>query len=307
METPYKKKLIEQLKKKDITESSINAYIRNIEMLNEDKPLKNLTFLNDIDHIKELIGKYSKNTQRNKIISVCTVLSSFDKPPKIYKQYFDLLKEYNTTLKEEESKNIKTEKQEKNWITLEEIENIKEDLKSKVDKFKNKKQIDESQYNTLLSYLVLSLYTDISPRRNKDFQDMYIVNDTTKMQDDKNYLFMNKKNMEFLFNTYKTAKTHGPQVLQIPDKLRSVIKIYLGKYPEKNYLDKKFLVKFNGSPLPVNGITFILNKIFGKNISSSMIRHIFLSEKFGDVKEEMKKVAEEMSHSLAQQSEYVKH
>jgi hypothetical protein len=42
-----------------------------------------------------------------------------------------------------------------------------------------------------------------------------------------------------------------------------------------------FLCNCEGNPLPhVNSITLILNKIFGKKIGVSMLRNIFLSEKY---------------------------
>ena len=37
-----------------------------------------------------------------------------------------------------------------------------------------------------------------------------------------------------------------------------------------------------------------------------MLRHIFLSKKFGKVNEEQKEIAEQMSHSKAQQADYIK-
>ena len=68
-----------------------------------------------------------------------------------------------------------------------------------------------------------------------------------------------------------------------------------------------FLVNFNGSPLDkVNSITRILNKTFGKAIGSSMLRHIFLTGKFGPVLEEQKKIAGNMAHSVEQQKDYIK-
>ena len=63
----------------------------------------------------------------------------------------------------------------------------------------------------------------------------------------------------------------------------------------------------DGHPLvQVNSITKILNKIFGKRISSSALRHIFLSDKYKDVTKDMKADAEMMAHSVGQQKDYIK-
>ena len=56
-----------------------------------------------------------------------------------------------------------------------------------------------------------------------------------------------------------------------------------------------------------SAITKILNSIFKpKKISSSNLRHIYLTSKYGNILDDMKKDASMMSHSLNQQKEYVK-
>ena len=66
-----------------------------------------------------------------------------------------------------------------------------------------------------------------------------------------------------------------------------------------------FLVNADGSPLEsVNAITRILNRVFGKNVGSTMLRHIYLSSKY-DVKE-MDDDAEKMAHSSGLQHAYLK-
>jgi hypothetical protein len=55
-----------------------------------------------------------------------------------------------------------------------------------------------------------------------------------------------------------------------------------------------------------SGITTQLNRIFApKKISSSMLRHIYLTDKYGDVKEEMAEDAKAMGHSVSMQRDYV--
>jgi hypothetical protein len=66
-----------------------------------------------------------------------------------------------------------------------------------------------------------------------------------------------------------------------------------------------FLVYQDGRPLEsVNAITRILNRIFGKSVGATMLRHIYLSSKY-DV-EEMNKDAEIMAHSSSTQHDYMK-
>jgi len=62
-------------------------------------------------------------------------------------------------------------------------------------------------------------------------------------------------------------------------------------------------------PMTANGLTKYLQKTFaptGKNISSSMIRHIFISDKFPAQNKEKDAVSEKMLHSTEQQTLYSK-
>ena len=54
----------------------------------------------------------------------------------------------------------------------------------------------------------------------------------------------------------------------------------------------------------MNAITRILNKIFGKNVGATMLRHIYLSAKY-DVKE-MNDDSDKMGHTSGMQHEYMK-
>ena len=70
------------------------------------------------------------------------------------------------------------------------------------------------------------------------------------------------------------------------------------------------MLDYNGEPLKnVNSMTLLLNSIFEKNIGSSMLRHIYLSDRFGDYLpklKEMQEVSKKMSHSSNMQQEYIK-
>ena len=92
------------------------------------------------------------------------------------------------------------------------------------------------------------------------------------------------------------------------DTLNTYIKHHPGlKGNKSKTVVAKFLVNADGTPITaVNAITRILNRIFGKKVGSSMLRHIYLSHKYGDKLEEMKEDADKMAHSMSQQKEYIK-
>ena len=133
--------------------------------------------------------------------------------------------------------------------------------------------------------MVLSLYTLHAPRRNIDYSLMKLSND---MKDDKfNYLNMDKK--QFIFNNYKTNGKYNSVVVPIEDELMKVISLYLSNHPEKSKLKNMtynihFLKTFyNEDIIKSQDITRILNKIFGKSVGSSMLRNMYLSNKYSNI------------------------
>jgi hypothetical protein len=310
----FKNNLETKLKEKGLTESSIKLYLRNLQKLNDDLPLKNFKFLENFDAIIEKLKVYKPNTQRGYLISIVSPLSIHKddnkKTTKLFKKYYDKMMEINTEIRAVPT-DEKTKTQSENWMKWSEIEGVFKELKFEVDKFVNNKVISENQYNKLLSLMVLSLYVLIPARRNKDYMMMDIVRPYNALNEDRNYLDYDGK--KFIFNVYKTAKKHNQKEEAIPDTLMEIINLYLKHHPafENKKLPKKintpFLVFKDGSAFSAdNTITRILNKIFGKKISSSMIYHIYVSDKFGDNLKEMKEVADSRGHNVEMLQEYIK-
>jgi integrase len=313
----FEDNLIKLLKeKKNLSDSSITVYLRNMKKLNDDLPYKDFKFLEDSKKIEEKLKNYKENTKRNYLISVVSLLSLFNDNKKIKKLhdiYYDLMMKKNDQIKKEIQPEDLTAKQEENWMSWDQVKKVYKSLEESVDKFVNNDTISESQYNQLLSYMILSLYVLLEPRRNKDYQLMYIIKQYKKQADNNQLNFLDLTNRKFIFNNYKTSKKYGPKEIDIAEDLNNVINKYLRHHPllQKNKLTANslvpFLVNYNGAPLDkVNSITRILNKTFGKAIGSSMLRHIFLTGKFGPVLEEQKKVAGNMAHSVEQQKDYIK-
>jgi hypothetical protein len=206
----------------------------------------------------------------------------------------------------------KTEKQKENWISWTDIKDLMDKHRTKMLEYGGKKTITPSEFNHLLQTLVLSLYVFVQPRRNQDYLDMVVVKKwKEEMPKDKNYLDLATN--KFVFNKYKTAKKYGAQTIDIPNTadapLGDTITTYLKFHPlwkaSKGKEAVPFLVSADGNALTaVNAITRILNKVFGKKVGSSMLRHIFLSDKY-DISE-MEEDAEAMGHSVEEQRKYLR-
>ena len=305
---------------RNLADSTASQYIRSLYAMNNKKPFSNLAWLKNEKSIEQRISEYARSTQKTLYSVIVSALSLVkDKPTykKVYTHYYNQMMALNKE-EQERDKSEMTETQEENWLDWSVIKGHEERLKEEAESLKGK-ELTPAQWETMLSYMLLSLFTNFEPRRNQDYQFMYVVKSPKQATDEtKNYITLSEPR-QFIFNKYKTAKTHGTQTFPVPSSLDSVLQTYLSAHPllrstKSATLDKKvgikensipLLVSFDGKPLgAVNAITRILNRIFGKRVGSTMLRHIFLSNKY-DVAE-MNGTAEKMAHSANVQRDYMK-
>ena len=112
-----------------------------------------------------------------------------------------------------------------------------------------------------------------------------------------------------VFNRYKTSKKYGQQTIRIPEALRNSIDEYLSEHPLRKQKLKQYPLLTNKQGEAYKGsnsLTMLLNSAFGKKVSASMLRHIYLSNKFGDELKEREKIANQMGHSVSQQADYIR-
>jgi len=321
--------LIAKLKERGIADSSIALYVRNLEKLNDNKSLNNLNFLKKYPTIIEKLKAYKPNTQRGFLISIVSSLTSFKGEKgidKLLKRYYEtmiaLTKNINSTAHNGE----KTETQSSNWEDWKQVQNTWGQLKTSA--LSNiSSPITEGEYNKLLDLVVLSLYVLIPPRRNSDYNNMKVVSQYTPEVADalSGSNILDWSNKRFIFRRYKTSKKYGEVVIEIPPELSQILSVYFDKKGILRHLQpatkskgkaskatapvvvEPFLTFWNDKPFVINSITRILNRIFGKKIGSSMLRHIFTTNKFGKQLEEQKEIAEQMGHSVAEMNQtYIK-
>lgn len=294
-----------------VAETTARGYIKSLYALNKKKPFKNINFLKKVSDIEPIIAEYAESTQRGLLATITSVLSLYkDKAgyKKLYQYYHDKMMQ-RVEKREENKEVVKSTKQTDNWIPWEEIQSRKTELKGGLVSDK-KRSVNTDEYDKLLQYVVLSLYTEVAPRRNQDYLDMFVVkkwNESTPK--DKNYLDVSGR--QFIYEKYKTSKKYGTQKENIPPALWETIQMFLKHHPlwkeGKRKADPvKLLVNADGTPIvAVNAITRLLNKVFDKKVGSSMLRHIFLTDKYKDTLDEMKRDSTAMGHSPLQQRDYV--
>jgi hypothetical protein len=275
-----------------LSESSIRTYVSTLT--NIYKKLQGEGGIHFFtSHAKEILHslgeKHSKT--RKSVLSALYILTN-------HEDYRKMMIEDCKIVNDAYKNQTKDAKQTENWVDIKEVKDIYEQLKSVASKMLDKKLSLDSKL--IVQFFLIGLLGGVSglpPRRSMDYSEMKIRNINPKTD---NYYKAGK----FYFNIYKTKGKYGLQVLEIPAELNKYIKKWI-KLNEGDYL----LFSSNGNKLSSSQITRILNKVFGKNISTDLLRHIFLSNQYKDIPklQEMENLAEAMGHNLGTALEYIKH
>ena len=296
-------KLKEKLKENrpNLSSSSIKTYISLLNSLykyiSKDSDDINLKLFNNDKIVMQLIDKMKYPAT---LLASLYVLTNND----VY--HVAMIKEM-TLNKEQSESQIKTEKQKDNMITKTEVESVINSMRNKANLIFKNNDKSLKAINSLVNYILIILASGIymEPRRSLDWSLMKYKKLNDDNEDEFNYY--NSKKSEFIFNKYKTSQTYKQQIEKIPTQLKTILNKYI-KYIDSNNVHGYLLFNIKNNPLNSPEITMRLNKMFKKNISTSMLRHIYLSEKYKNMPSlhELKDTASSMGHSLTQMLEYIR-
>ena len=270
----------------NLSASSITTYnsiLKNLHKRVFDKELE----LNDFQDTESILA-YLKNIPANKrktILSALTVLTGM---PEYREQMLGDIQTYSNEI----SKQEKSETQKENWLETDVLKQKLEQYKKNAAVLYRKKSLSAKDLQDIQNYILLVLYSGefIAPRRSKDYVDFKIAN-IDKEKDN----YVDKSNM--IFNSYKTASKYGQQRVQIPSKMKTILKKWIAVNPTP-YL----LFDSNKAPLTSVKLNQRLNSIFGKKISVNALRHTFLTSKYGDVGSDLN----DMGTSMNMMTTYIK-
>jgi len=312
-----KKKLLES--NPNLKSTSVDNYLRNIKLLSNLLNFKkfNIKYLNDYDTVIDFIHSnesFQLATKRNYITSIISILKLYSgssgnscKTNNIISKdainaYYNYHQQLTAIQNEEYSLNLKTKKEELNWITLNDVHNKIKYFESEINKLlKNK--LDLKLIDLYQQYLILNLYTLLPPIRN-DYAGEMVVYDSelscSKLDCNRMYL---QEKLLILCN-YKTSSSYGDKKIDIPDKLIDIIKIWFeirNRILDSN--SRYLLIKLTNPDtfMSKNMLTKTINKIFKpKKVSTTLLRKIYLSEKYPVVNtfNEMQKDAYIMGHDI---------
>lgn len=255
-----------------------------------------LSFFTNEKHIIAILDNKPPSTRKTYLAAI-VVLNGQDHPVQNIERQ---MKEDSLESDKIASMQNMNDKQKENWIDYSGVKDLQQAYEIKALKIlNNKNHLTEPEHELITRYMILTLASGMyfPPRRS---EMVYIVVDNPDIITD-NYIDM--KTNEFVYNRYKTARTYGQQRVSYPTQFKSILMKYLAKIKGQKYLIEK-----NGKPYTANYLTRELNAIFGKNISTSMLRHIYVTTIYKDMPtlNTMKQTASNMGHNLKQSLEYIK-
>jgi hypothetical protein len=261
--------------------SSVNTYGSILKSLYtkvfNDSEYNLERFSKDTDKVLEFLKDMPSN-KRKTILSALVVITD-------NKKYRDLMLDDVKAYNKEIETQTKTETQKEAWVNNDEIKIIFTELKSNADMLYKKKTISNADLQEIQNYILFSLVSGlmIPPRRSKDWVDFKIKSID---KDKDNYIEKNK----IVFNSYKTAKTYGQQSVELPKELKSILAKWIKVNPTEYLLFDSNLNKLSSVKLNQR-----LNKIFGKKSSVNSLRHTYLTDKYGEMSKQNKKLENDMS------------
>lgn len=286
----------------NVSESTIKTYGSLLRSLyNKAHPKGtniNINWFKNQDEIIKLLE--DKKPQNRKTTYAALIVLCGDECSEKYKKNMTDDKKFTD---EYYNKQEKSETQKDNWKDFNEIKELHNTMLTNNKKYLNSKtNLNTRELTSLQDFILICLTSGIyfPPRRSTDWSEMRILGRGDVDKDKDNYMTKD----EFVFNIYKTKKDYGTQRVSIPTELKAILTKWL-KHNTNDYL----LVSATGTKLNNVKIGQRLNRIFGNKISTSMLRHIYLSDKLKDIPKinELQELAKDMGHSVEEQLQYIKH
>ena len=251
-----------------------------------------------MDHMKNLTAGGIKTRLSALIVFI---EKEAEQAKEALERFGEMMKTKMKQVNEEADEQKMTDKQKKAMIPWEDVLKKYHELEKEVEPLLEQDDLSKEQFARFQMYVLLSCMVLIEPRRSLDWTEFKLRNvDETK----DNFLRVVKRKPFLVFNTYKTAKEHGQQIVPCPPKLYKILK---GEWFLKNEHD--YLLMNSTQKNKINSTQFmkLLYGFFGSNVSTNILRHSYLNKKYKDVPsiKDMKKTATAMGHSVKQALQYV--
>ena len=288
--------------------NTVKQYVINLKKLQKIYDTDNYDFLKKPEDVMEKLSDLHYLSQRNilnAVVVLLMALNSDEKYDKLLEEYGSLRDGLNDKYSDEQKSGIISDKQSKNFATTEEvftmINKMGDELKPL--KKKSKDDITKKEMQLLQAFVLFNIYARMPFRNDVAGMEAIQKRAYNKLSEEekkaKNFLVVEKNGLFFVLNKYKTAKKYEELDLPIEDPtLKKILRYYL----KMNGMGVLFKTS-TGKALTRIELSKVLlkysQKYMGKSISTTLLRKIYLSSKYGNMKEELEKDNKVMGHSKA--------
>lgn len=240
--------------------------------------------------LKVIDGSSSVHTKKNRAAVLSVWCDMYDLPDKYGEQLQMIMAELGNEVADQYSSNKMSEKQEANWMTLDEMREFVKKLEMKLPRL-----IDTyGEYKQLVSYLVILIHLDYPLRNDLACAKIHLAKDMPDKQDkDTNYLSIGDKKVTLYLNDYKTEDKYGSKIIEFNEDVSREIIQY---YPVIKQLSPKgWFIRDRDDPdkcISRTTLTKWINAAFadtGKKVSTTQIRRSVISSVYKPQEGEMKK------------------
>lgn len=284
----------------NISKGSVNTYTSLLKSLYlSDNPNLDDFSLKWFDDESAIIKALAEKPAQTRKTAISALIVLFGEK-KIGGRLNEMMNKDADEVREKYQAQKMSEKQEENWIPIEEVQEAERKNFEIVKPWLSQKtKATPEQLKMITDWMLLALTTGVYfPPRRSEWIHVKLSN-FDKEKD--NYVDLKKG--VFVLNNYKTAKLYGREEIPYGKPFGALLKKYIAVLPD----DQEYLLQNNGKPFTAPLITLRLNKLFGKKVSTSMLRHIWVSSKYADMPslKELAETADAMGHSIQQNLQYI--
>jgi site-specific recombinase XerD len=161
----------------------------------------------------------------------------------------------------------------------------------------------------LTEFMAMTLTAGIffPPRRSSEWVEMKI-----KDYDPETDNYLDMAHNQFVINKHKEVRVYGRQIVKFEEEFRNILLKYIEMTKMRKDLTETqrtyLITNTDGGKLTESSLSNMLNRVFGKKISTTMLRHIYKSYQYESMPslKNMREDAEKMGHGLIVSLQYAK-
>ena len=218
------------------------------------------------------------------------------------------LREANKKNQDQAESGEMSKKQKDNWVPYNKVVELWNRLFDESKELFAKPELKKMDIRDLNEFMALTLTCGVFfPPRRSEWVEVKI-----KDYDPETDNYLDMAHNRFVMNKHKEVRIYGKQTVDFPEEFRDI----LLKYIERTKMRKEMteaqqvylITNGEGGKLTESSLSNMLNRVFGKKISTTMLRHIYKSYQYEMMPslKQMRSDAEKMGHGLIVSLQYAK-